>query len=78
MDASHLAKQSLLESMVNAALAGHDLDPFEPHDGQGATAGYQAICKRCKKSVWVGENGLIYSLLEESCARLEEIGEENT
>jgi hypothetical protein len=56
------ARAAILECQVDAALAGHDLGPFEEVDN-----GYQAACRRCGKTVWVGENGLMYSLLGESC-----------
>jgi hypothetical protein len=46
--------------------AGHDLGPFEPVDPEIGV--YQAACRRCAKTVWVGDQGLIYSLLGESCA----------
>lgn len=56
-------RTSQLEVMVSAALDGHDLGPFEPvHEG-----GYQARCRRCERTIWVGENGLIYSLLGDEC-----------
>ncbi len=58
------ARAAILEVQVNAALAGHDLGPFEEVDN-----GYQAKCRRCGKTVWVGENGLIYSLLADTCPR---------
>ena len=55
------ARESILESQVNAALAGHDIGPFE--DVDTTAGGYQAACRRCAKTVWVGDQGLIYSLL---------------
>lgn len=61
------AKASMLEVMVDASLQGHDLGPFEPVDV--ITGGFQAVCRRCARSVWVGENGLMYSLLEENCSK---------
>ena len=65
--ASHLApvddsRGAILQARVNAALSGHDLGPFEEDDN-----GYQAACRRCGKTVWVGESGLLYSLLGEKC-----------
>ena len=38
------ASESILEIQVNAALAGHDLGPFDPVETfEGA--GYQAMCR---------------------------------
>jgi hypothetical protein len=54
-----------LEAQVNAALAGHGLGPFEPVDPD--IGGYQAAYRRCAKTVLVGSQGLIYSLLEDAC-----------
>ena len=55
-----------LEIMVTAALNGHDLTPFEPLVQLGR--GYQARCRNCAKTVWVRENGLIYSMLDVECS----------
>ncbi len=60
-------RASILAIQVNAALAGHDLgkfDPVETFDG----AGYQAKYRRCNQTAWVGESGLMYSLLDERCS----------
>jgi hypothetical protein len=59
------ARESQLEMMVSAALDGHDLAAFEVLEKP--RHGYQAQCRRCGRTVWVGENGLIYSLLGEAC-----------
>jgi hypothetical protein len=59
------ARAAILETQVNAALAGHDIGPFEPVDPE--IGGYQAACRRCGKTAWVGGNGLIYSLMAEKC-----------
>ena len=64
---SHLAplddtRGAILHARVNAALSGHDLGPFDEVDN-----GYQAACRRCGKTVWVGESGLLYSLLGDAC-----------
>lgn len=62
------ANGAQLEAMVNAALSGHDLTPFTPaEDADGRPHGYQAECRRCGQTVWVGENGLMYSLLDDEC-----------
>jgi hypothetical protein len=69
------AKASMLEVMVEAALHGHDLGPFEPAEASGG--GYNAVCRQCGWSVWVGNNGLMYTLLKENCsAGSKEVGEE--
>ena len=59
------AKASILEIQVNAALAGHDLGPFEPVEV--LTGGYEARCRNCNQSAWIGDSGLMYSLLGEKC-----------
>lgn len=62
--------ESRLEIMVEAALSGHDLGPFEPvASGSG---GFQARCRHCRRSVWLSERGRVYSLLEERCAGRQE------
>lgn len=43
-------RESILELHVNAALAGHDLGSFERVEN-----GYQARCRRCGQTAWVGE-----------------------
>jgi len=53
---------AILEAQVTAALAGHDIGPFDEVGN-----GYQAACRRCGNTVWVGESGLLYSLLGEAC-----------
>jgi hypothetical protein len=45
-------RESILETQVDAALAGHDLGPFERVEN-----GYQARCRRCGQTAWVGESG---------------------
>jgi ABC-type branched-subunit amino acid transport system permease subunit len=42
---------------LTAPLAGHDLTPFEPLQ----SGGYQARCRRCHKTVWTNDKGLLYS-----------------
>lgn len=68
------AKASMLEVMVEASIQGHDLRPFEPADE--ITGGYQSICRQCGQSLWVGENGLMYSLLEGGCSKSVGVGGE--
>ncbi|MGB3716231.1 MAG: hypothetical protein WA996_17560 [Candidatus Promineifilaceae bacterium] len=53
---------TILESQVNAALSGYDIGPFE-----SVERGYQAVCRTCGKSIWVGDSGVMYSLLGERC-----------
>ena len=62
---SEEVRQAILEIQVNAALAGHDLGPFEPVEG--LTGGYETRCRNCSQSAWVGDSGLIYSLLDDKC-----------
>jgi len=65
LELSKDAKESILSIQVNAALAGHDLGPFEPVEV--LTGGYEARCRNCNQSAWVGDSGLMYSLLDDSC-----------
>lgn len=60
-----MSSEAQLEIMVGAALDGHDLTGFEPLDQIGE--GYQARCRNCDKTVWVGDNGLVYSMLGDEC-----------
>ena len=60
------ARESILEIQVNAALAGHDLGPFEPVESFEGS-GYEAHYRKCNQSAWVGDSGLMYSLLGELC-----------
>jgi hypothetical protein len=62
------ARAAILEIQVNAGLAGHDLGPFEPVD-TFAGGGYEARCRRCDLSAWVGESGMLYSLFGEKCQK---------
>ena len=57
--------KAMLDIAAGAALAGHDLGPFE--DVDTTAGGYQAAFRRCAKTVWLGESGLMYSLLGEKC-----------
>lgn len=56
------ANEPMMEAMVNAALNGHDLGEWIP-----VKTGWQANCRKCSKSVWVGSEGVIYSLLNAPC-----------
>lgn len=65
MEDKEAAAASRLEVMVEATLAGHDIGPFAPVDT--VRGGCEAVCRRCGRSVWVGDDGLIYSLLADRC-----------
>jgi len=65
------AKESILAIQVDAALAGHDLGPFEPVEV--LPGGYEARCRNCNQSAWVGDSGLMYSLLGRSAQGLSRI-----
>lgn len=61
-------KAAMLEIAVNAAGMGHDLGGFEPvQDEDGNPTGYQARCRKCDMTAWVGNDGLRYSLLALEC-----------
>jgi hypothetical protein len=57
------ARDALIEILVEAALSGHDLAPFDPVP----SGGHQSRCRRCRHTVWLGPTGLIYSLLPTTC-----------
>lgn len=59
-------REAILQSQINAVLAGHDIGPFEEVEN-----GYQSRCRQCGLTTWVGMQGLIYSLLDDIC-----VGEE--
>jgi hypothetical protein len=63
-------RESILQTQVDAALQGHDLTGYEVVDERG----FQAKCRKCGGTVWVGVNGLIYSMLADSCSGLAEKG----
>ena len=60
-------REAILQAQVEAALQGHDLTPFESVNEHG----FQARCRKCGKSVWVGVSGLMYSLLPDICVKQE-------
>jgi hypothetical protein len=55
-------KAAHLEAMAEAALGGHDLGEWEQVEN-----GWQARCKSCGQTSWIGDTGLRYGLLEEQC-----------
>ena len=55
-------REAHLEAMVEAALGGHELGHWEQVEN-----GLQAACQLCEMTTWIGETGLRYSLLEDSC-----------
>lgn len=59
-------KESFLEVQIEATLGGRDLSTFEEVIDTHP-AGYQATCRNCGQTVWVGKNGVIYSLLDDEC-----------
>ena len=61
-----LTKHQALEAMVIAALGGHELGVWEP-----TRRGWQAKCKLCTMTVWVGESAPSYSLLADKCPGVE-------
>jgi hypothetical protein len=62
------ANESMLEIAVNAAAAGHDLSGFRSVNAiEGLPNGYEARCRKCGRTAWVGEDGLMYSLLDSEC-----------
>lgn len=64
-------KEAMLEALVEAALGGHDLDPWEQLDDDGNE--YQARCRVCGRTTWVG-GSLRYSILEDVCPGAPEPG----
>jgi len=62
MEPGQELRDALLEAQTEAALGGHNIGAFEP-----VTNGHQATCQHCGMTSWVGQNGLRYSLQEDSC-----------
>ena len=65
IDETQDLKEAMLEAKAEAALDGHDLGSFEP--AETIIGGYQAECRLCHSTIWVGDTGLKYSLLEKQC-----------
>jgi hypothetical protein len=61
MESERELKDAILEAQVEASFQCHDLGPFEPVEV--LTGGYEARCRKCNQTAWVGESGLMYSLL---------------
>ena len=53
---------AILEAGVTAALGRHDLGHWESTE-----TGWNAACKVCGGTIAVGKNGVLYSLLDDSC-----------
>ena len=68
---SQVANDTMLEAAVNAAMSGHDLTSFYPVSKGEELTGYEARCEQCGQTVWVGREGLQYSLLGEACGEKE-------
>jgi hypothetical protein len=68
MESERELKDAILEAQVEASFQGHDLGPFEPVEV--LTGGYEARCRKCNQSAWVGDSELMYSLLDDSCPNL--------
>jgi len=66
MEVSQEAKATILEAQVRAALGGHDIGPF--YSVTSLAGGHQSECRKCGQTVWIRDDGLIYSLLGERCA----------
>ncbi len=62
-----ISKEFELYIPVVGSFQGHDLGPFEPVEV--LTGGYEARCRRCNQSAWVGDSRLMYSLLGEKCRK---------
>lgn len=55
-------REAHLEAMAEAALGGHELGQWQQVEN-----GWQAECKRCHMTTWLGTTGLRYSVLEDVC-----------
>ena len=54
--------EAILEAILEAALGGHQLGPWQRVDD-----GWRAAYQRCQMTTWIGDKGLRYSLLDDSC-----------
>lgn len=60
--------EAMLSMMVTAALGGHDLAAWESLDETARhTAGWESRCRVCRRTVWVGQYGQVYSVLKDEC-----------
>jgi hypothetical protein len=61
-------KQGMLEIAVSAVFGKHDLSGFEVVDASvGMPEGFEAWCRRCGRTAWVGIDGVAYNLLGDNC-----------
>ena len=61
-------KANILEVQVEASLTGHKLGGWEEtEDGNG----YQAVCSKCGKSVYVSGK-TVYNILDETCPEVKD------
>lgn len=60
------ADDPTLEIVVNAALSGHELGVWVETE---SADGWQATCRTCEQTVWVGVTGMQYSLLSDVCTQ---------
>jgi hypothetical protein len=64
-------RHAILEVMTEAALAGHDLVPFQPVDSGGCQSRCRPITpNHSHHTNHSSDTGLIYSLLSDRCAPL--------
>ena len=65
MEYAHEVKQAVLAAQVEASFQGQDKGPFE--SVEVIKGGDEARCRKCDQSAWVGDSGLMYSLLGDEC-----------
>ncbi|MEM9773399.1 MAG: hypothetical protein AAF902_02380 [Chloroflexota bacterium] len=56
--------ESIEEAAAEAAASGHELTPFVKVEN-----GFQATCKLCEMTTWVGHSGIRYSILSDQCEK---------